>query len=758
VQKKLKMLVITLFVIAMALSTMGAPYATNMTGAWTNAGGGVYTSNAGDVQVNASAKTSAGGSWSDRNTGTTTSDGTFFSNASAAKHQSLESTFSGSGVLTFKFGTNVTNPVLHIDRIGGAVSQGWNDYTSSSANFTVTSGQTLVKLTGPSHFNVTSTSFFRTPNRDTAGNMGASWDSRDGTAAGSIQFLGTFDTITLAWTSLGPSNEDELEFVWELNCPKTSLSVVKSADKASYNVGDLVRYTVHVVNAGPDAATNVVVSDVLPAGLTFAGASNGGSYNAATGVITWNLASLAKNGFYDLFVNATVNSGTQGQTLPNTASAYCDQNKTPVTSNTVSVYVNKAVLSVVKSADKASYNVGDLVRYTVHVVNAGPDAATNVVVSDVLPAGLTFAGASNGGSYNAATGVITWNLASLAKNGFYDLFVNATVNSGTQGQTLPNTASAYCDQNKTPVTSNTVSVYVNKAPLTVTKTTDRDSANYNVGENVIYKIEVSNGVEVDDATGVVVIDTLPTGLTYVSSTNGGVWDPNTRTITWNLGDLKCGSNFTLYVNATVTSDAAAQTLNNTASATDDQMESPVSATASIYVPSADLVLTKTVNNTKPVVKDIVVFTLIVNNHGPDTSTNVQVADKLPQGLTFVKYTASTGTYDPATGIWTIGDLKNGETAWINITSAVDQVGNITNNASVTSLTYDPNIEGSSASASIDAQQSQSGGGGVTPDDNSGNYSSVGAETVAMQKTGVPLGMILTALLMLVTGLVMPRKK
>ena len=68
------------------------------------------------------------------------------------------------------------------------------------------------------------------------------------------------------------------------------------------------------------------------------------------------------------------------------------------------------------------------------------------------------------------------------------------------------------------------------------------------------------------------------------------------------------------MNATVTSDAAAQTLNNTASATDDQMESPVSATASIYVPSADLVLTKTVNNTKPVVKDIVVFTLIVNNH------------------------------------------------------------------------------------------------------------------------------------------------
>ena len=148
----------------------------------------------------------------------------------------------------------------------------------------------------------------------------------------------------------------------------------------------------------------------------------------------------------------------------------------------------------------------------------------------------------------------------------------------------------------------------------------------------------------------------------------------------------------------------------------------------------------------------------MNNHGPDTSVGVQVADKLPQGLTFVKYAASTGTYDPATGIWTIGDLKNGETAWINITSTVDQVGNITNNASVTSLTYDPNIEGGSSSASIDAQQSQSVGGEVSPGNDSSNYSSVGAETVAMQKTGVPIGMILTALLMLVTGLVMPRRK
>ena len=43
---------------------------------------------------------------------------------------------------------------------------------------------------------------------------------------------------------------------------------------------------------------------------------------------------------------------------------------------------------------------------------------------------------------------------------------------------------------------------------------------------------------------------------------------------------------------------------------------PLSTTASIYVPSADLVLTKTVDNAKPTVKDTVIYTLIVNNQGP----------------------------------------------------------------------------------------------------------------------------------------------
>ena len=98
--------------------------------------------------------------------------------------------------------------------------------------------------------------------------------------------------------------------------------------------------------------------------------------------------------------------------------------------------------------------------------------------------------------------------------------------------------------------------------------------------------------------------------------------------------------------ATVTGEAAAKNLVNTATADSDQLDDPVTATASIYVPSADLVLTKTVDKTNPTVKDTVIFTLIVNNNGPDTAVDVTVNDKLPAGVTYVSHTANFGTYDP----------------------------------------------------------------------------------------------------------------
>lgn len=427
----------------------------------------------------------------------------------------------------------------------------------------------------------------------------------------------------------------------------------------------------------------------------------------------------------------------------------------------INVVNGKCALAVTKVGLPGTVNAGELLTYTMVVTNNGPSVARNVSFVDMLPVALTGAEYSlDGVNWLAYVSGQSVGLGDLNVGATKTFYVRGIVNATTLPGTITNAVQVFVNGTLNNQTSATNTV-TNSAALNITKTPDKTSAQYNVGETIIYTIIVRNDGP-STAHNVVITDTIPDGLQYAGASDGG--SLSAGVVTWNVGDLASGAQITRTVNVTVLSAAAAKTIVNTANAICNYMEGPVSATASIYVPSADLVITKTVDNAKPVVKDTVHFTMIVNNHGPDTSTDVKVTDKLPHGLTFVKYTASTGTYDPSTGVWTIGNLTSGATAWLNITATVDQIGMIINEANITALTYDPNLEGNSASASVDVQQSQSGGGEVTPPNGGGEVISGGEavsaayETIPMQETGVPIGMILTALLMLLTGFVIPRKK
>jgi uncharacterized repeat protein (TIGR01451 family) len=525
-----------------------------------------------------------------------------------------------------------------------------------------------------------------------------------------------------------------------------TLTITKTANQANYKVGDNVVYTVHVTNTGQSTATNVVVTDTLPTGLTYVTSSNGGSYNIGTRIITWTLGSLTINSQFNPTITATVNAGTQGQTIPNTASTHCTQKPNDVTSQPVNIHVNNAVLTVTKSTTQANYNVGDTAVYNIDVLNNGPDAATNVIVTDTLPAGITYLSSTLGGVYDLPTRTITWNLPNLANGAHFLPSFTATVNTGTEGQSITNTASTHNEQNPTDVTSEPAVIHVNNAALTVTKTAAQ--ANYNVGDTAVYNIDVLNNGP-NTATNAVVTDTLPTGLTYLSSTLGGVYDAATRTVTWTVASLGNGVHFLATVSATVTADAAGKTVTNTLQAKDDQMVDPVSTTASIYVPSAALELTKTVNNDTPKVNDTVLYTLIVQNHGPDAATSVKVTDVVPTGgLKFVGVdSVNYGTYNPNTGVWTIGDLPANSTAKLVLRFTVTRAGTIENKAKVTSLTYDPNLYPTEATVTINVQKP------ITPVN-----PVVNAKTIAMKHTGVPIGGLILAVLMILGGFVLPRRK
>lgn len=124
----------------------------------------------------------------------------------------------------------------------------------------------------------------------------------------------------------------------------------------------------------------------------------------------------------------------------------------------------------------------------------------------------------------------------------------------------------------------------------------------------------------------------------------------------------------------------------------------------INSPTADLAIVKTVNEAEPVVGENVIFTLSVTNNGPANATGVQVDDLLPDGYTYVSSNPSVGSYVPATGVWTIGNLAAGAPAvTLQITAQVKASGNYVNNAIVDGTEPDPVPENNQDDAVTDPQ-------------------------------------------------------
>src|SRR5262249_40162187 len=97
---------------------------------------------------------------------------------------------------------------------------------------------------------------------------------------------------------------------------------------------------------------------------------------------------------------------------------------------------------------------------------------------------------------------------------------------------------------------------------------------------------------------------------------------------------------------------------------------------------ADLALSKQVSPTQQMEGFDVTYTFILHNNGPSPATNATVTDPFP-GVTVVgPNTPSQGTFDPSTGVWSVGTLAPGASAILTVTARVDVLGPITSTAQV----------------------------------------------------------------------------
>jgi uncharacterized repeat protein (TIGR01451 family) len=114
---------------------------------------------------------------------------------------------------------------------------------------------------------------------------------------------------------------------------------------------------------------------------------------------------------------------------------------------------------------------------------------------------------------------------------------------------------------------------------------------------------------------------------------------------------------------------------------------------------ADLSVTKTVDNPSPIFGTPITFTITVTNHGPDTATNVVLADPLPPGLVLIAAVPSQG-FVSDTVFWSVGTLGNGANAVLHLTVQTAADGPIVNNAVVRGDQFDPNLANNQATAMV----------------------------------------------------------
>ena len=112
--------------------------------------------------------------------------------------------------------------------------------------------------------------------------------------------------------------------------------------------------------------------------------------------------------------------------------------------------------------------------------------------------------------------------------------------------------------------------------------------------------------------------------------------------------------------------------------------------AAAPIDPSDLALSKSVSDPTPNVGDQVTFTVTLTNDGPDPATGVAVTDLLPAGLTFVSATPSQGTYDPGTGVWTVGGARRRRSGDAALVATVVSPAPRTNTATVSAADqFDP---------------------------------------------------------------------
>ena len=347
--------------------------------------------------------------------------------------------------------------------------------------------------------------------------------------------------------------------------------------------------------------------------------------------------------------------------------------------------------------------VGGEITYTLTVFNDGPNAATNVTVTDDLPAGVSFVSASpEQGSCAEAGGVVTCELGDRDVGGFTQIDIVVTT---SQTGTLTNTAQVHSNEPDPDTTDNTVTyanVVVDGADMGLSISDAEDPVL--VGATVVYTVAVTNHGP-SPATAIEVFNSPQGALTGYATTSGVCFVLFPPFLNCYLDDMAPGASATITLEVTAAVPGTLENFSRVSAFEPDPNASNDEWTeeTSVYDPSwADLAVTKTANPEQVVVGETIRYAIVVSNNGPATATNVSLFDTLgpnvapfgvntSQGLCFVDVVELTVTCS-------LDSLASGASASVDLDVAAVAPGPAPNSVTVTASQTDPASANNAATA------------------------------------------------------------
>jgi uncharacterized repeat protein (TIGR01451 family) len=232
------------------------------------------------------------------------------------------------------------------------------------------------------------------------------------------------------------------------------------------------------------------------------------------------------------------------------------------------------------------------------------------------------------------------------------------------------------------------------ADVTITKVAVGVPTPTLLGSTFSYTLTASN-VGPSTATALVVTDTLPATLDLVSNDCGASYvDP---TLSWNIATLAPGASVVCNLNVVVADLGQIVNTASITSGTTDPNGANNAATATLTgAEETDMAISLTSNVMGNLaVGDSYVYTVTGTNNGPGVAFEVDFTLELSNKVSFVS--SNCGAVLAGTTLsWTVPTLASGAAATCQITVTVVLPGDIQATASVSTITFDPDLTNNTA--------------------------------------------------------------